>query len=39
MVRAFLEPRPTAEAVRARPALEDATRMPYFVIFDLVRAP
>jgi SAM-dependent methyltransferase len=38
-VRAFLEPRPTAEAIRARPRLEDATRMPYFVIFDLVRTP
>jgi hypothetical protein len=36
-LRAFREPRPTDAAVRARPDLEDATRVPYFVIFDLVR--
>lgn len=36
-LRAFHEPRPTDEALRRRPELEDATRMPYFVILDLVR--
>jgi SAM-dependent methyltransferase len=34
---AFREPRPTDDAVRNCPDLEDATRVPYFVIFDLVR--
>ena len=36
-LRAFKEPRPTAEALRARPDLEDAARVPYFLLFDLVR--
>jgi SAM-dependent methyltransferase len=36
-LRAFREPRPTEDAIRARPDLEDAARVPYFVIFDLVR--
>jgi hypothetical protein len=36
-LRAFREPRPTDEALRARPELEDATKVPYYVIFDLVR--
>ena len=36
-LRAFREPRPTEEMVRARPELEDATKVPYYVIFDLVR--
>lgn len=35
-VRALREPRPTEEAVRARPDLEDAARVPYFLILDLV---
>jgi len=35
-VRALREPRPTEEAVRARPELEDAARVPYFLILDLV---
>jgi ubiquinone/menaquinone biosynthesis C-methylase UbiE len=37
-LRALREPRPTDDAVRARPDLEDATRMPYFLIFDLISA-
>jgi ubiquinone/menaquinone biosynthesis C-methylase UbiE len=35
-LRALREPRPTEAAVRARPDLEDAARVPYFLIFDLV---
>lgn len=37
-LRALREPRPSEEAIRIRPELDDAARMPYFVIFDLVRA-
>jgi SAM-dependent methyltransferase len=37
-IRGVREPRPTEEAVRARPALADAMRVPYFVIFDLARS-
>jgi SAM-dependent methyltransferase len=33
----FREPRPSEEAVARRPDLEDARRMPYFAIFELVR--
>lgn len=36
-LRAFREPRPTDEALRSHPDLEDAARIPYFIIFDLVR--
>ncbi|HEU0298387.1 MAG TPA: methyltransferase domain-containing protein [Longimicrobium sp.] len=36
-LRAFREPRPTDEALRRRPELEDATRMPYFISLDLAR--
>jgi SAM-dependent methyltransferase len=36
-IRGVREPRPTEDAVRARPALADARRVPYFLIFDLVR--
>jgi ubiquinone/menaquinone biosynthesis C-methylase UbiE len=36
-LRAFREPRPTAGAVRERPDLEDAAKVPYYVMFDLVR--
>jgi SAM-dependent methyltransferase len=36
-LRAFREPRPTEEALRARPDLEDAAKVPYYVMFDLVR--
>ena len=37
-VRAVREPVPTARAVQAHPDLEDATRVPYFLLFDLERA-
>jgi hypothetical protein len=33
--RAFREPCPTSEALRKRPDLEDAARVPYYVFFDL----
>jgi len=36
-LRALQEPRPTAEALRARPDLEDAARVPYYLFFDLLR--
>jgi ubiquinone/menaquinone biosynthesis C-methylase UbiE len=36
-IRSVREPRPTREALVSRPDLEDATRMPYFLIFDLQR--
>jgi ubiquinone/menaquinone biosynthesis C-methylase UbiE len=38
-LRAFREPRPTEQALRKQPDLEDATKVPYYVIFDLVRGP
>jgi SAM-dependent methyltransferase len=34
-LRGFREPKPTDAAVRENPDLEDATRIPYFVMFDL----
>jgi ubiquinone/menaquinone biosynthesis C-methylase UbiE len=37
-LRGFHEPRPSDEALRRRPDLEDAARVPYYAIFDLVRA-
>lgn len=36
-LRAFGEPCPTADALRARPELEDAARVPYYAFFDLVK--
>jgi SAM-dependent methyltransferase len=36
-LRALKEPRPTDHALRMRPDLEDAARVPYFLLFDLVR--
>ncbi|MDQ3996546.1 MAG: class I SAM-dependent methyltransferase [Gemmatimonadota bacterium] len=36
-LKAFREPRPSAEALRERPDLEDAAKVPYYVIFDLLR--
>lgn len=36
-LRALREPRPSEQAIRARPDLEDAGRVPYYLIFDLVR--
>jgi ubiquinone/menaquinone biosynthesis C-methylase UbiE len=37
-IRGLREPRPDEQALFSRPDLEDATRMPYFLILDLVRA-
>lgn len=37
-IRALGEPRPDAELVAAHPPLEDCSRMPFFLIFDLVRS-
>lgn len=37
-LRDLREPRPGEEALRARPELEDAARVPYFLLFDLVCA-
>ena len=37
-LRGFREPVPTREVLRKHPGLADATRMPYFALFDLVRA-
>jgi SAM-dependent methyltransferase len=34
---ALREPRPTADAIGARPDLADAARVPYYVMFDLAR--
>jgi len=36
-LRALKEPRPTDQALHARPDLEDAARVPYFLFFDLAR--
>src|SRR5262245_20466899 len=36
-LRALKEPRPTDQALRTRPDLEDAARVPYFLLLDLVR--
>jgi 2-polyprenyl-3-methyl-5-hydroxy-6-metoxy-1,4-benzoquinol methylase len=36
-VGGFHEPRPTPAALRQRPHLEDAARIPYYVFFDLVK--
>jgi 2-polyprenyl-3-methyl-5-hydroxy-6-metoxy-1,4-benzoquinol methylase len=35
VIRNLHEPRPTAEQVAANPRLDDCSRMPYFLIFDL----
>jgi SAM-dependent methyltransferase len=37
-IRGLCDPRPTAELVASRPELEDCARMPYFLVFDLVKA-
>ena len=39
LIRRLHEPRPTAEQVARNPDLDDCSRLPYFVIFDLVKAP
>jgi len=36
-LRSLQEPRPTIEALHSRPELHDAARVPYYLIFDLVR--
>ena len=36
-LRSFREPRPSDEALRARPDLEDAVKIPYYVMLELVR--
>ena len=36
-LRAFREPRPTDEALRRRPDLEDSARVPYYAFFDLIK--
>jgi ubiquinone/menaquinone biosynthesis C-methylase UbiE len=36
-VRQLREPRPTAEAVADRPDLDDAARIPYYLLFDLTK--
>lgn len=36
-LRAFREPRPSEGALRERPDLEDAAKVPYYVMFDLQR--
>lgn len=36
-LRAVKEPRPTEQALRSRPDLEDAARVPYYLFFDLAR--
>jgi 2-polyprenyl-3-methyl-5-hydroxy-6-metoxy-1,4-benzoquinol methylase len=38
LIRCLHEPRPTEEQVRLRPDLEDAYRVPYFLVFDVVSA-
>jgi 2-polyprenyl-3-methyl-5-hydroxy-6-metoxy-1,4-benzoquinol methylase len=38
MVRHLREPRPSAEQVRERPELEDCSRLPYFLIIDLLKS-
>jgi hypothetical protein len=37
LIRRLLEPRPTANQVRQYPRLDDCYRLPYFLIFDLVK--
>ena len=36
-IRGLHEPRPTLEQVQKNPDLEDCYRLPYFLIFDLVK--
>ena len=36
-LRTFRKPAPTAEALRQRADLEDASRIPYYVFLDLVK--
>jgi ubiquinone/menaquinone biosynthesis C-methylase UbiE len=38
-IHSLTEPRPDADLVAAHPQLEDCSRMPYFLIFDLRKSP
>ena len=37
VIRRMNEPRPTREQIARQPALEDAARLPMFLVFDLIR--
>jgi 2-polyprenyl-3-methyl-5-hydroxy-6-metoxy-1,4-benzoquinol methylase len=37
LIRSLSEPRPDARAVAAHPDLEDCSRMPYFLVFEIVK--
>ncbi|MEX2237905.1 MAG: class I SAM-dependent methyltransferase [Dehalococcoidia bacterium] len=37
LIRALYEPRPSEEQVRREPDLDDAQRLPFFLVFDLVK--
>jgi 2-polyprenyl-3-methyl-5-hydroxy-6-metoxy-1,4-benzoquinol methylase len=39
LIRRLIEPRPTAEQVRANPRLEDCARLPYFLVVDAFVPP
>jgi hypothetical protein len=36
-IRGLREPRPSAELVAQHPQLEDCARMPYFLIFEVIK--
>ncbi len=38
LIRRIYEPRPTKEQVKKRPELDDCYRLPYFLVFDLVKS-
>ncbi len=38
-IRGLHEPRPSAEVLAQQPQLEDCARMPFFLLFDLAKAP
>jgi 2-polyprenyl-3-methyl-5-hydroxy-6-metoxy-1,4-benzoquinol methylase len=38
LIRRMHEPRPTDDQIRLHPKLDDCARLPYFLIFDLVRS-
>jgi hypothetical protein len=37
LIRGLHEPRPTAEQVQRNPGLEDCYRLPYFLVFDVLK--
>jgi 2-polyprenyl-3-methyl-5-hydroxy-6-metoxy-1,4-benzoquinol methylase len=39
LIRSIHEPRPDAEAVERVPELDDCSRLPYFLVFDLILEP